>query len=143
MSETTCMSKKEYRQKWMTLKARIKYREQTLAQWRRHLTDDTFPKQMPTIKPYPKMESSHTQTLVNEACHEVKKIILTQMIRDVQAKLEYDQNSLQTLKKERQEQRQQKKAKSLKPTLQQLQSELKELQAKYTDLAQKVVPQEA
>lgn len=135
MTDTTCMNKKEYRQKWMTLKARIKYREQTLAQWKRHLTDGTFPKQIPTIKPYPKMESSHTQASVNEACYDFKKVILTQMIRDVQTKLEDDQNSLQTLKDTRREQRQHKKN---APTVLQLQQELRDLQAQYKQLSQKV-----
>ena len=137
---------KEYQQKQLATKARIKYREQTLQQLSGHL-NGTFPKRMKSIKPYPKMETPKAQTIVNEACQQVDKVILGQMIQDQALKLKQDQDSLQTMKKERLQQRQQRKAtvKNFKKephmtTVIQLQRELRELQSKYTELCQKLTP---
>ena len=125
--------KREYRQNQMALKARIKYRTQSLQSYKQHLKNGTFPKRMKSIKPYPKMDTPKAQAKVNEACQLVEKVILGQMIQDQTLKLKEDQDSLQTIKK----------ARKLKPTVLQLQRELKELQAKYRDLSQKLMKQES
>lgn len=89
------------RQKLITTKARIKYREHTLKQLSGHLKNGTFPKRMKSIKPYPKMETPESQTIVNEACQQVDKVILGQMMQEQALKLKQDQDTYQTMKKER------------------------------------------
>ena len=114
----------------MTINARIKYREHTLQDYKQHLRNGTFPKRIKSLKPYPKMDTPEAQAKVNEACQQVDKIILEHMIQEQERKLKEDQDSLQTIKK----------ARKLEPTMVQLQRELKELQAKYTELCQKLTP---
>ena len=141
MSESiTEKTLKEYQQKQIALKARIKYREHTLKHLSGHLKNGTFPKRMKCIKPYPKMETPEAQTIVNEACQQVDKVILGQMIQEQALKLKQDQDSCQTLKKERLHQRKQRKATVKKSmiTVVQLQRELGDLQSKYTELYQKL-----
>ena len=134
--------KKEYRQNQMALNARIKYRTQSLQSYKQHLKNGTFPKRMKSIKPYPKMDTPQAKAKVNEACQLVDKVILGQMIQDQALKLKEDQDSLQMIKKARLQQRQQRQARKLviDPTVVQLQRDLKELQAKYTELCQKLTP---
>ena len=132
--------KKEYRQNQMALKARIKHRTQSLQSYKQHLKNGTFPKRMKSIKPYPKMDTPQTQAKVIEACQLVDKVILGQMIQEQTLKLKEDQDSLQTIKKTRLQQRQ---ASRKEPTVIQLQRELKDLQAKYRDLSQKLMKQES
>ena len=62
---------KQYRQKLMTIKARIRYREQAIKNFRKHLKNGTFPQRMKSIKPYPKMSSPEAQKIVNAACDQV------------------------------------------------------------------------
>ena len=135
MSEST----KEYKQKQVVLHARIKYREQAIRGFK-HLKNGTFPKRMKSLKPYPKMETPESQTIVNKACQQADQVILDQRIQDYERKLQQDQASLQALKEARREQRQQHKTRKLEPTVLQLQQELRDLQAKYKELSQKVVP---
>ena len=47
------------------------------------------------------METPKAQAIVNEACQQVDKVILGQMIQEQALKLKQDQDSCQTLKKER------------------------------------------
>lgn len=58
MSEPTQKSKKAvlrgYRQKLMTIKARIRYREHALKTFRKHLKNGTFSQRMKSTKPYSK-----------------------------------------------------------------------------------------
>ena len=142
MSETTLVkSKKEYLQQYVTLHARIKHREKAIQGFQQHLRNGTFPKRMKSLKPYPTMESPEAQTKVNEACQQADQVILEQRIQDCERKLQQDRASLQTLKDTRREQRQQQsKTKKGEPTVLQLQKELRDLQAKYTELSQKVEP---
>ena len=63
---------KEYRQKLMTIKARIRYREQAIENLTKHLKNGTFPQRMKSIKPYPKMSSPEAQNIVNAACDQVQ-----------------------------------------------------------------------
>ena len=131
---------KEYQQKRMTINARIKYREHALHGCKQHLRNGTFPKRMKSIKPYPTMDTPEAQAKVNEACQQVDKIILDHMIQEQERKLKEDQDSLQTIKKTCSQQRQQHKTRKLEPTVVQLQQELRDLQAKYTQLCQKLTP---
>ena len=75
-------SLKQYRQKLMTIKARIKYREHAIKGFRKHLKNGTFPKRMKSIQPYPKMQSSEAQATVNAACDQVQYVILDQIIQE-------------------------------------------------------------
>ena len=85
---------KEKRQKRMAVQARIKYREQVIKTFRKHLKNGTFPKRMKSIKPYPKMGSPETQAIVNAACDQVQCVILDQMIQDEEKKLVQDRESI-------------------------------------------------
>ena len=131
---------KGYRQKLVTIKARIRYREQTINGFRKHLKNGTFPQRMKSIKPYPKMQSSEAQAIVNAACDQVQSVILDQMIQEEEKKLSQDQNSYQTMKDQRKGDRQQLKTpkKPKKLTVAQLQQELTDLQSKYTQLCSKL-----
>ena len=122
---------KEKRQKRMTVQARIKYREQSLKNFRKHLKNGTFPQRMKSIKPYPKMGSPETQAIVNAACDQVQCVILDQMILDEEKKLLKDQEHYQTLM----DQKLRTGVKKMKkPTVAQLQKELAELHAKYSEV---------
>ena len=97
---------KGYRQKLMTIKARMRYREQAIKGFRKHLKNGTFPKRMKSIKPYPKMSSPEAQAIVDAACDQVQCVILDQMIQEEEETLSRDQDSYQTLKDQRQGDRQ-------------------------------------
>ena len=88
------------RQKRLALQARIKYREQTIKAFQRHLKQGTFPKRMKSIKPYPKTNTSEGQAVVNAACDQVQCLILDQMLVEEQQKLTQDQEMFQTLKEQ-------------------------------------------
>ena len=77
---------KSYRQKLMTIKARIKYREYAIKRFRKHLKNGTFPQRMKSIKPYPKMTSPEAQAIVNAACDQVQSVILDEMIQEEEIK---------------------------------------------------------
>lgn len=82
----------------MAIHARIKYREKVIKAFRKHLKQGTFPKRMKSIRPYPKMNSSEAQAIVNAACDQVQGVILDQMIQDEEKKLTDDQERYQALK---------------------------------------------
>ena len=63
---------KDYRQKQLAVKARIKYREHTLQGFKQHLKNGTFPRRMKSIKPCPKMETPEAQAIVNAACDQAQ-----------------------------------------------------------------------
>ena len=106
---------KGYRQKLMTMKARIKYREHAIKEFRKHLRNGTFLQRMKCIKPYPKMTLPEAQGIVNAACDQVQSVILDQMIQEEEKKLFQDQDSYQALKDQRQGDRQQLKAPKKNP----------------------------
>ena len=139
--ETTVKSKKptlkSYRQKLQAIQARIKYREKAIKGFRNHLKKGTFPKRFKSLRPFPKMESSETQTVVNAACEQVHCVILDQMILDEERKLTQDQDMYQTLKNKREGERSQLLKTSRKPrksTVAKLMQELTDFQSKYTQL---------
>ena len=126
-----------YQQKVQAVQARIKYREKLIKGFRHHLQKGTFPKRFKSLKPYPKMSTPESQALVNAACQQVECVVLDQMVLEEEMKLKQDQSECQSLKEERQkEQGVRKKPKML--TALQLQRELKELQAKYSELCSKL-----
>ena len=131
---------KGYRQKLMTIKARIKYRQHTLKGFKNHLKNGTFPQRMKSIKPYPKMSAPEAQSIVNAACDQVQSVILDKMIQEEEKKLSQDQDSYQTMRMQREGDRQQLKApkKPKKPAVAQAQQELADLQSKYTQLCSKL-----
>ena len=131
-------STKEYQQQYLMLHARIKYREQAIQGFKQHLKNGTFPKRFKSLKPYPVMDTPESQTIVNKACQQVDQVILDQRMQDYERKLQQDRASLQSLKETRREQRQQHKTRKVEPTVLQLQQELRDLQAKYTELSQKL-----
>ena len=143
--ESTVKSKKStlksYRQKLQAIQARIKYREKAIKGFRHHLKKGTFPKRFKSLRPFPKMESPETQSVVNAACEQVHCVILDQMILDEEKKLTQDQTSYEALRKEREGERSQLLKTSKKPqkmSVTQLMQELTELQSKYAQLYQQL-----
>lgn len=125
-----------YRQKLQAVQARIKYREKAIKGFRHHLERGTFPKRIKSLKPYPKMSTSEAQALVNAACQQAECVVLDQMILAEDLKLKEDQHICQALKEERNLSQIPRKSKML--TVIQLQQELTDLQAKYSDLCRKM-----
>ena len=132
---------KDYQQRLMTLKARIRYREQAIKGFRKHLKNGTFPQRMKSVKPYPKMSSPESQKIMDTACDQVQCVILDVIIQEEEKKLTEDQETYKSILTQRQSDRQHfrvKKPKKLKkPTLAQLQLELGALQQKYAQLCKK------
>ena len=141
-------SLRKNRQTLMAIYTRIKYREKVIKAFRKHLKQGTFPKRMKSIRPYPKMTSPEAQAIVNAACDQVQCVSLDQMIQDEEKKLTHDQEHYQGLKVQQLGERQSLKTlkksqlntakKPKKPTIAQLQEELADLHAKYTQLCSKL-----
>ena len=88
---------KDYGQKLMILKARIRYREHVIKIFIKHLKNGTFPQRMKSIKRYPKMGSPESQKIVDAACDQVQCVILDIMILDKEKKLTADQETYKTI----------------------------------------------
>ena len=137
-----------YQHQYSLLLNRIKYRETAIQALNQHLKNGTFPKRMKSLKPYPTMETPETQAVVNEACQQAEKVLIAQRMQEYERKLQEDRASLQTLKETRRQQRQQMLAEKMtqppkpskKVTVSQLQQELRDLQTKYTELSEKLIP---
>ena len=129
---------KGYRQKLMTIKARMLYREQAIKEFWNHLKNGTFPQRMKSTKPYPKVSSPEAQAIVNVLV--IKSNAWIKWFKKKRKKLSQDQDSYQTLKDQRQGDRQKFKTpkKPKKPTVAQNLQELAELQSKYTQLCRKL-----
>ena len=72
---------------------KVCYYERKLKALQSHLERGTIPKTL-RLKTFPKMKTSQGQALVHEACDEVQKIMLIQMVEEqkqalVQAQKEY------------------------------------------------------
>ena len=131
-----------YRQKVQAVQARIKYREKLIKGFRQHLQKGTFPKRFKSLKPYPKMSTLESQALVDAACQQVECVVLDQMVVEEELKLIQDQAAYQSLKEERQtEQCKSPRKKPKMLTALQLQQELRDLQAKYSSLCEKLEKQ--
>jgi len=143
-SETSSSHKaalRKNRQKRLALQPRIKYRQQTIKAFQRHLKQGTFPKRMKSIKSFPKMNTSEGQATVNAACDQVQCLILEQMLVEEQQKLTQEQDLFQTLREQqlteriprkKSEPRQSRKPK--KSSVAQLQEELALLQTSVAQL---------
>ena len=145
-NKTQGLRSENYQQQYSLLLARIKHREHAIQELNQHLKNGTFPKRVKSLKPYPTMETPETQAVVNEACQQAEKVVIAQRIQEYERKLQGDRASLQALKETHRQQRIASKAKdksSKKVTVTQLQQELKDLQAKYTELSQKLTPLQA
>ena len=130
---------KGYRQKLMTVRARVKYQQRVLKEFRRHLKHGTFPKRMKSIKPYPKMDTPEAQKVVDAACDQVQCVILDQKILELEKKLKEDQVTCQSLMEQRCQDRQHLiPKKPPKLTIAKLKAELADLQQKYAELSTKV-----
>lgn len=88
---------KDYGQKLIILKVRIRYREHVIKIFRKHLKNGTFPQRMKSIKRYPKMGSPESQKIVDAACDQVQCVILDIMILDEEKKLTEDQETYKTI----------------------------------------------
>ena len=127
-AESSVKRKKSGRQKRQSLQARIKCRQQAIHCLRQHLKKGTVPKRFKALRPYPKMDSPESQAIVNAACGQVHCVILNQMVIEEEKKLKQDETKYQTMKKQHLKITQTLK----KPTVLQLQQELKDLQSKVT-----------
>lgn len=125
-TETESSVKKGSHQK--LLQARIKSRQQAIQCLRQHLKKGTVTKRFKALRPYPKMDSPESQAIVNAACGQVHSEILNQMVIEEEKKLMQDETKYQSVKKHPPKTAQTPK----KPTVLQLQRELKELQSKVT-----------
>lgn len=131
---------KEYQEKLMTIKARIRYREQTIKGFKNHLKNGTIPKRVKSLLPCANMGFPKSQAIVNAACKQVQSVILDQMMLEGEKRLSQDQDSYQTEETQREAARQKlnmlKKPK--KPTVTVLRHELKDLQFKYAQLCKQL-----
>ena len=99
-------SLKEYQQKLMTIKARMRYREQTIKGFKNHLKNSTIPIRVKSLLPCPNMGFPKSQAFVNAACKQVQSVILDQMMLEEEKRLSQDQDSYQTMKTQRRAARQ-------------------------------------
>lgn len=76
---------KGYRQKLMSIKARIRYREQTIRGFRKHLKNGTIPKRIKSLLPSQKWRHL-SQVIVSAACDQVQSVILDQMMQEEEKK---------------------------------------------------------
>ena len=146
-NKTQGLRTENYQQQYSLLLARIRYREQAIQGFQQHLKNGTFPKRMKSLKPYPTMETPETQTVVNEACQQAEKVVIAQKIQEYERKLQEDRASLQALKETHRQQRiaskvvkKPTKKPNKKVSVSQLHQELRDLQAKYTELSEKLSP---
>ena len=82
----------------MTIKARMRYREQTIKGFRQNLKNGTIPKRIKSLLPCPKLASPESQVILNAACDQVQSVILDQMMQEEAKKLSQDQDSYQIVK---------------------------------------------
>ena len=144
-AQETISSRKEYLQQYSMLNMRIRQREQAVRELNQHLEKGTFPKRLNFLKSHPPMETPEGMAKVKDALQQVGQAILVEKVQDYERKLQEDRASLQTLKETRRKQRQQKLADKAtqtpkKVSMSQLQQELRDLQAKYTELSEKLAP---
>lgn len=66
---------KEYRQKLMAIRARIKYNEQNLKDFKSHVEQGTFPRRLKAV-PIPKMRTVEGQNIVKKACCDLETVVL-------------------------------------------------------------------
>ena len=99
--------------------AKLFYRERKLKELQSHLERGTTPKTL-RLKSYPKMKTPQGQALIHEACDEVQKIMLIQMVEEERQALAQAQKEYKSLPKE--------------DTIKSLRKELKSLRARLLKL---------
>ena len=86
----------EKRKLRMISRAKLHYHERKLKEFQTHLKRGTTPKTL-RLKSYPKMKTLEGQTLIHEACDEVQKIMLIQMVEEERQALTQAQKTYKSL----------------------------------------------
>ena len=86
----------EKRKLRMISRAKLRYHERKLKELHTHLERGTTPKSL-RLKSYPKMKTPEGQSLIHEACNEVQKIMLIQMVEEEQQALTQAQKTYKSL----------------------------------------------
>ena len=102
--------------------AKLFYRERKLKELQSHLERGTTPKTL-RLKVFPKMKTPERQALIHEACDEVQKIMLIQMVEEERQALAQAQKEYQSLQKPKED-----TIKSLRKELKSLRAQLLKLQ---------------
>ena len=97
------------------------YHERKLKALQSHVERGTIPKTL-RLKTFPKMKTSQGQALVHEACDEVQKIMLIQMVEEQRQALAQARKEYQSLQKPKED------------TIKSLQKELKSLRTRLLKL---------
>ena len=100
----------------MTSGAKLSHHERTLRELHSHLERGTFPNTL-RLKSFPKMKTPQGQALVHEACQEVQKIMLIQMVEEQKQALAQAQKEVKNCPLER--------IKSLRKEIKSLRAQLK------------------
>ena len=103
------------------------YHERKLKALQSHLERGTIPKTL-RLKTFPKMKTPQGQALVHEACDEVQKIMLMQMVEEQRQALAQAQKEYQSLQKPKED-----TIKSLQKELKSLRTQLLKLQTNTTE----------
>ena len=101
---------------------KVCYHERKLKTLQSHLERGTIPKTL-RLKTFPKMKTPQGQALVREACDEVQKIMLIQMVEEQRQALAQAQKEYQSLQKPKED-----TIKSLQKELKSLRTQLLKLQ---------------
>ena len=101
---------------------KVCYHERKLKALQSHLERGTIPKTL-RLKTFPKMKIPQGQALIHEACDEVQKIMLMQMVEEQRQVLSQAQKDVQSLPKEDTIKSLQKELKSLRTRLLKLQTQ--------------------
>ena len=102
--------------------AKLFYRERKLKELQSHLERGTTPKTL-RLKVFPKMKTPEGQALIHEACDEVQKIMLIQMVEEERQAVAQAQKEYQSLQKPKED-----TIKSLRKELKSLRAQLSKLQ---------------
>ena len=98
------------------------YHERKLKALQSHLERGTIPKTL-RLKTFPKMKTPQGQALIHEACDEVQKIMLIQMVEEQRQALAQAQKEYQSLQKPKED-----TIKSLRKEIKSLRAQLLKLQ---------------
>ena len=112
-------------------RVKLCYHERKLKELQTHLERGTHPKRV-RLRPYPKMKTPQGQALIHEACDEVQKIMLIQMVEEEQQALAQAQNDYKNL--------QEKKPRKKEDIIKSLQKELKSMRARLSKLQKEATP---
>ena len=113
---------------------KVGYHERKLKALQSHLERGTIPKTL-RLKTFPKMKTSQGQALIREACDEVQKMMLIQMVEEQKQALAQAQKEYQSFQKPKEDtiKSLQKELKSLRTQLWTLQTSNAEIQVKPTE----------